>query len=86
MLIGIDVAKAELGIAVRPGGYRWTVPNDERSVRPLVERFTTERPEPIVFGTTGATSRSWCQPRRCSSAAAYVSRPAVRGAPRAMDG
>lgn len=39
MLIGIDVAKAELVVAARPSGERWTVANDERSVRTLVERF-----------------------------------------------
>ena len=30
MLIGIDVAKAELVVATRPGGERWTAANDER--------------------------------------------------------
>jgi|GEM_PF-4450577 len=33
MLVGIDVAKAELVVAVRPSGERWTVANDERGVR-----------------------------------------------------
>ena len=36
MLVGIDVAKAELVIAVRPSGERWSVSNDERGVGPLV--------------------------------------------------
>jgi hypothetical protein len=26
--VGIDVAKAELEVAERPSGTRWTVPND----------------------------------------------------------
>ena len=42
MLIGIDVAKAELGVAARPSGERWTVANDERGVRTLVERLRAE--------------------------------------------
>ena len=28
-VVGIDVAKAELVVAVRPGGDQWTVPNNE---------------------------------------------------------
>ena len=38
MFIGIDVAKAELVVAVHPSDARWTVANDERGVRPLVDR------------------------------------------------
>ena len=53
MLIGIDVAKAELVIAARPTGERWTVANDERGVRTLVDRLTRERPELIVLEATG---------------------------------
>ena len=30
MFVGIDVAKAELVVAVHPSGARWTVTNDER--------------------------------------------------------
>lgn len=44
MLIGIDVAKAELVLATRPNGERWTVANDERGVRTLVERLRVEAP------------------------------------------
>ena len=39
MLVGIDVAKAELVVATRPGGERWPVTNDERGVHTLVERL-----------------------------------------------
>jgi len=53
MLIGIDVAKAELVIAARPSGERWTVANDERGVRTLLDRLTHERPELIVLEATG---------------------------------
>jgi transposase len=42
MLIGIDVAKAELVVAARPSGERWTVANDERGIRTLVERLKRE--------------------------------------------
>jgi len=53
MLVGIDVAKGELVIAVRPSGERWTVANDERGVRTLVDRFRTAPPELIVLEATG---------------------------------
>ncbi len=53
MLIGIDVAKAELVVAARPSGEWWTVANDERGVRTLVERLRGEAPELIVLEATG---------------------------------
>jgi transposase len=53
MLVGIDVAKAELVLAVRPSGERWTVANDERGVRTLVDRFRADRPDLIVLEATG---------------------------------
>jgi len=53
MFVGIDVAKAELVIAVRPSGERWTVVNDERGVRTLADRLRAERPELVVLEATG---------------------------------
>ena len=53
MLIGIDVAKAELVVAARPSGERWTVANDERGGRTLVERLRVEAPELIVLEAAG---------------------------------
>lgn len=53
MVIGIDVAKAELVVAARPTGERWTVANDERGVRTLVERLQQDPPELIVLEATG---------------------------------
>lgn len=53
MLVGIDVAKAELVVGTRPTAERWTVANDERGVRTLVERLTRDAPELIVLEATG---------------------------------
>jgi transposase len=53
MLVGIDVAKAELVVATRPDGERWTVANDERGMRTLVERLRGAPPELIVLEATG---------------------------------
>ena len=53
MLIGIDVAKAELVVAARPSSERWAVANDERGVRTLVERLRRDGPELVVLEATG---------------------------------
>jgi transposase len=53
MLIGIDVAKAELVVATRPTGERWTVANDEHGVQALVECLRGCAPELIVLEATG---------------------------------
>jgi transposase len=53
MLVGIDVAKADLVVAVRPTGERWTVANNEAGVGALVERWRGEAPRLIVLEATG---------------------------------
>jgi transposase len=53
MLVGIDVAKSELVVATRPTGERWTVENDERGLRTLVDRLRRDVPELIVLEATG---------------------------------
>ena len=53
MFVGIDVAKAELVVAVLPAGERWTVGNDERGVRTLVDRLVVAAPTLIVLEATG---------------------------------
>jgi len=53
MFVGIDVSKAELVVSVRPTMERFTVANDERGVRTLVERLRAIGPELIVLEATG---------------------------------
>ena len=53
MFIGIDVAKAELVVSIVPAGERFTVANDERGVRTLVERLRAVAPTLIVLEATG---------------------------------
>lgn len=53
MFVGVDVAKAELVVAVRPSGARWAVANDEAGRRTLVERLRAEPPQVIVLEATG---------------------------------
>jgi transposase len=53
MFVGIDVAKAELVVAVHPSLARWTVANDERGIRTLIERLREVTPTLVVLEATG---------------------------------
>lgn len=53
MFVGIDVAKAELVVSIQPSGERFTVANDTRGVRTLVERLRALVPTLIVLEATG---------------------------------
>ena len=46
--VGIDVAKAQVDVAVRPTGDRWEVPHDEAGVRRLVSRLKTLEPVMVL--------------------------------------
>jgi transposase len=56
--VGIDGAKAQLDIAVRPSGERWTVPNDAGGVVTLVERLQALHPTLMVLEATGGLERA----------------------------
>ena len=56
--VGIDVAKAQLDIAVRPSGERWAVPNDAGGVVTLVDRLQALHPTLIVLEATGGLERA----------------------------
>lgn len=55
--VGIDVAKAQLDIAVRPSGERWAVPNDADGVVTLVDRLQALHPTLMVLEATGGLER-----------------------------
>jgi hypothetical protein len=48
--VGIDVAKAQLDIAVRPPGDRWAVTNDEPGIAALVAQLQTMAPSSRPHG------------------------------------
>jgi transposase len=52
MVVGIDVAKAEL-VVVAGHGAPWVVPNDEAGVWALVEQVAALAPELVVLEATG---------------------------------
>src|SRR5437899_5595946 len=56
--VGIDVAKAQLDIALRPSGERWAVPNEASGVMTLVERLQSLHPALIVLEATGGLERA----------------------------
>jgi transposase len=56
--VGIDVAKAQLDIAIRPSRERWAVPNDADGVVTLVERLQALHPTLIVLEATGGLERA----------------------------
>ena len=58
IFVGIDIAKAQLDIALRPTGERWAVPNDDPSMTTLVARLHAVHPTLIVLEATGGYHRA----------------------------
>ena len=56
--MGIDVAQAQLDIAVRPTGERWAVTNDEAGIAALVAKLQAVAPTLIVLEATGGYQRA----------------------------
>lgn len=75
-VVGIDVAKAELVVAVRPGGERWTESNDEAGVDRLRARLRRLTPTLVVLEATGGYERA------AVAALAAVQLPVVVANPR----
>src|ERR1700730_1981462 len=53
MFIGIDVSKARLDVAFRPGGESFSVSNDSRGIARLLKIVKSAEPHCIVFEATG---------------------------------
>ena len=51
--VGLDVAKAELVVHLRPSDTGWAVPNDDAGVRELVTRLRAAAPALVVLEATG---------------------------------
>ena len=56
--VGMDVAKAQWDIALRPSGERWAVSNDASGVATLVDRVQPLHPTLIVLEATGGLERA----------------------------
>jgi transposase len=57
VFVGIDVAKAELVMAIRPSGERWTATNDDEGIQRLVTRLGEAAPVLVVLEATGGYER-----------------------------
>lgn len=53
VVIGIDVSKARLDVAVLPSGEAWSCGNDEAGIRDLVDRVRVFRAGLVVLEATG---------------------------------
>ena len=51
--VGIDVAKDQVDVAVRPGGRSWSVQYDEAGVDGLVARLNRLKPAAVITESTG---------------------------------
>lgn len=51
--VGIDVAKDQVDVAVRPTGQRWTISYDEAGVRELVSQVNALEPVMVLLEATG---------------------------------
>ena len=51
--VGVDVAKVQLDVAVRPSGARWTVSHDETGICQLVSRLKTLAPVMVLLEASG---------------------------------
>ena len=56
--VGIEVAKAQRDIALRPTGERWVVGNDDAGIAALVERLQALQPTLMVREATGGDQRA----------------------------
>lgn len=57
LVVGLDVAKAEIVVAVRPTAEHWTVANDAHGIAALVTRLAALQPQTIVLEATGGYER-----------------------------
>jgi len=52
-IVGIDVSKGSLEVAVIPGGSTWSVSNDEEGISTLLKRIKPLHPRLIILEATG---------------------------------
>jgi transposase len=75
-IVGIDVSKGSLEVAVIPGGSSWSVSNDEEGIGALLKRIKPLHPRLIVLEATGGLEAA------VVTALASVSLPVVMVNPR----
>jgi transposase len=58
VVVGLDVAKAQWDIALRPTGERWAVTNDDAGITLLVTRLQESAPQLMVLEATRSYERA----------------------------
>src|SRR6058998_2122165 len=58
VFVGVDVAKEQVDVALRPSGDRWSAVNDEVGITALVARLRPLAPALIVCEATGGFERA----------------------------
>ena len=48
VFVGIDISKAKLDVALRPGDQTWQIDHDEANIAQLVEQLQAQSPTLIV--------------------------------------
>ncbi len=51
--VGIDVSKAQVDVAVRPTGQRWTLPYDQTGIEGLIPQIVDLEPALVLLEATG---------------------------------
>src|SRR2546426_7404312 len=62
VVVGLDVAKATVDVAVRPSGECWSVPNTDAGAAELVARLRPLTPALVVCEATGGVWRAAVAP------------------------
>ena len=58
LFVGVDVAKAQLDMALRSTGERWAVAHDDTGIATLVARLQAVQPTLMVLEATGGSQRA----------------------------
>ena len=51
--VGIDVSKAQVDVAVRPTGKKWTLPYDQAGIEGLIPQIVDLEPSLVLLEATG---------------------------------
>jgi transposase len=75
IFVGIEVANAQLDMALRPTGERWSVPNDDTGVTALVTRLDCMPLTLVVLEATGGFQRAVVAARAAAGLPVVVVNP-----------
>lgn len=56
--VGIDIAKAQVDVAIRPTDDRWEIPYDQKGIRKLVTQLKAANPEMVLLEASGGLELS----------------------------